>query len=447
MESLGRYPLSIILFYLPEYDGTSFMLTKKRYATQLLPLFRIKDSSFDSLQVLSSSANGSAPRKHMHKFVVCPVNDATVLLARLNTRKLCRRKRPRESVGYTTTELARLEWSNPSHIQQFPADQTLLRFLTKQTNDFSGRGITLLASYPRSGNSLLRSLLERTTGIVTGSDTRPDRNLSRELAEQHNLVGEGVVQNVAFVKTHWPERQGAMPVTARRAILLVRNPYDAIDSYWNMNATKSHVKTVTDEVYERFRDKFEALAENEIKIWNRFNRYWLNDVDIPVLLIRFEDLIQDPAKELTKILQFTLCVSVLSHFWQDRIQHVTGTSIEQLGSYQPRSAGGHASIGKSLRKSRYSEKLLRLFHEASENAMSDSNLLSELGYEFISGDFTNGDLDLKQSAFLRANSSEDLIVNEGMLVRPISCLFGRALTAWRHSITDGDKSPLPTASR
>jgi hypothetical protein len=49
---------------------------------------------------------------------------------------------------------------------------------------------TVLVSYPRSGNSLLRTLLERTTGVVTGSDTRPDRALSKELAEMHNLVGE-----------------------------------------------------------------------------------------------------------------------------------------------------------------------------------------------------------------------------------------------------------------
>jgi len=45
---------------------------------------------------------------------------------------------------------------------------------------FSGcKGVVLLASYPRSGNTLLRTLIERTTSIVTGSDTRPDRTLSR----------------------------------------------------------------------------------------------------------------------------------------------------------------------------------------------------------------------------------------------------------------------------
>jgi hypothetical protein len=37
-----------------------------------------------------------------------------------------------------------------------------------------GSGPTIvLASYPRSGNSLLRKVLEHITGVITGSDTRP----------------------------------------------------------------------------------------------------------------------------------------------------------------------------------------------------------------------------------------------------------------------------------
>jgi hypothetical protein len=34
----------------------------------------------------------------------------------------------------------------------------------------------------RCGNTLLRRLMEQVTGIITGSDTRPDRTLSRSLA-------------------------------------------------------------------------------------------------------------------------------------------------------------------------------------------------------------------------------------------------------------------------
>lgn len=46
----------------------------------------------------------------------------------------------------------------------------------------------LLVSYPRSGNSLLRGIIETMTGVVTGSDTRPDRPLSRALLRCGFLV-------------------------------------------------------------------------------------------------------------------------------------------------------------------------------------------------------------------------------------------------------------------
>ena len=50
----------------------------------------------------------------------------------------------------------------------------------------------LQASYPRSGNSYLRKLLELHTGIITGSDSRTNRVLSSALLEC-GFKGEGDV--------------------------------------------------------------------------------------------------------------------------------------------------------------------------------------------------------------------------------------------------------------
>jgi len=87
-----------------------------------------------------------------------------------------------------------------------------------------------LVSYPRSGNSLLRACLESVTGFLTGSDSRPDRPLSNALLAG-GLEGEGVVdERVCVVKSHWPERRGWKEFSVKRVALLVRNPYDAIDS-------------------------------------------------------------------------------------------------------------------------------------------------------------------------------------------------------------------------
>lgn len=112
-----------------------------------------------------------------------------------------------------------------------------------------------LVSYPRSGNSMLRGMLEQHYGIYTGSDTRPDRTLSRALRDQWGMAGEGVVDQrlVHVVKSHWPERRGWCPVKADRAILVVRNPFDAMDSYFNMCLTNTHHLSLTEKVYKQFR--------------------------------------------------------------------------------------------------------------------------------------------------------------------------------------------------
>ena len=56
----------------------------------------------------------------------------------------------------------------------------MARFLSAGERELLG-GAVVLASYPRSGNSLFRDVCERITGVVTGSDVRPDRALSRAL--------------------------------------------------------------------------------------------------------------------------------------------------------------------------------------------------------------------------------------------------------------------------
>jgi hypothetical protein len=80
------------------------------------------------------------------------------------------------------------------------------RFLSKYSNHHK----VLLASYPRSGNSFVRQLLELETGIITGSDSRPNRTLASQLL-QCGYRGEGITDNsVWVVKTHYPERLGCV---------------------------------------------------------------------------------------------------------------------------------------------------------------------------------------------------------------------------------------------
>ena len=549
MEKIGFYPLTIILSYLTEQDGVLFLITKRKFASQILPLFLVGgetgnqpandatqncdkneiDSTVNrNLDVndVTSQEHGTRNRKH-YQFKVSPVQDPNMLLDRLNTRRLYQRQRRvhRTSSSTSTTqiayivkshqtvsEMANAEWQqqahghvSPSHQWLYPPELELLRFKSISNNNISNhtgrvfqdlfqsqkntdQNITLLVSYPRSGNTLLRTLLERTTGYVTGSDTRPDRGLSKELAEQHNLVGEGIIASnrVVYVKTHYPERLGHQIFKGQSAILVVRNPYDAIDSYWNMNATKSHTKSLTPEMYDKYSGMWSGLVQNEIHIWNKFLDFWLNDdCPIPVLVIRFEDLIRNPARELQRILEFTIQqnnadnkkndhvgqaqqdyyktgTQQLSEYWMSRIQHccnAAGTP-EKLGSYQPRSAtSGVTSIGKTLRTGQYTNEMLDYIYQVC--ALNyPTNYLRRFGYDIPTQNFPNNfispqdDNDVSEPSFTlkRPSCSNDnftsfLRVNDGIPIRPVDCIYGRRLQQWRHSETNNDRDPLPTIGK
>lgn len=66
-----------------------------------------------------------------------------------------------------------------------------VRYL-KDMSDEIDQETCILASYPRSGNTLLRAYLEKMMGLVTGSDCDIDKKLNKELL-QMGLQGEGLV--------------------------------------------------------------------------------------------------------------------------------------------------------------------------------------------------------------------------------------------------------------
>ena len=448
LNSLGRYPLSVVLSFLTETEGTSVLITNRRHVRQVLPLF---------LLPLRMQTLG---RKKRHRFQVIPVQDPETLLDRLNSRRLRQRCRQRRTDvqplpapymhNKSTSELSMLEWKSQTPLR--PVNMELLRFLDNTEDDWGG--VTLLASYPRSGNTLLRTLLERVTGVVTGADTRPDRPLSKALAVQHNLVGEGVTKRVRVVKTHYPERQGYPIHEGHRAIMLVRNPYDAIDSYWNFNLTNTHTETVTDEVYARFSEMFDNLAVNELGTWLRFHFFWWRRVDIPVLWVRFEDLVLNTEHEMGRIVCFLTGQSVLTDFWKARIRHAcaqNGTSTTAtLGSYRPRSAtGGKQSIGKSLH--RYSSALLEKFQQVEQQyeSIEGTTLRRYFGYDLESG-FPNNFVEHRSPLICqdaRGGSKLPMTVNVGPMIRPADDPYGRAMRQWRHSHTNNDANPFPTVSK
>ena len=161
----------------------------------------------------------------------------------------------------------------------------------------------VLASYPRSGNSMLRKLLEEITGIHTGSDTRPKRAMS-EMLRGYGLQGESdVTKKTWVVKSHFPERHGWMKFPVKRGILLVRHPINAIDSYFNMQLSANHEMSLDESQYERFADIWNEHVLTEAKVWADFHEYWMQQ-KIPLLTVRYEDLLIHRERELERIFRF-----------------------------------------------------------------------------------------------------------------------------------------------
>jgi hypothetical protein len=175
------------------------------------------------------------------------------------------------------------------------------------------RGGIVLVSYPRSGNSYLRQLLELRSNIYTGSDNVPNRKLALDLLIS-GYHGEGVANDpsVWITKSHYPERQGYVPIHAKAVVLVVRNPFDAMASYFHMGMTNSHNRTLAPEAMKLLTGVYDDFLKNEVKTWNNFHYYWLrrrqtcvradgSDSDggnggggrahtVPVYLVRYEDL-------------------------------------------------------------------------------------------------------------------------------------------------------------
>lgn len=119
--------------------------------------------------------------------------------------------------------------------------------------------------------------------------------------------GEGKIDHrVQVVKTHAPNRPGPAFV-ARKAVVLVRNPFDALYSWWKFRASGSHAeKGGADKQVDvtRYAEAWAMFAEYEFEIWLRFHRYWLQDVGAhtPMLVLPYEALLGEHRDAMLQVL-------------------------------------------------------------------------------------------------------------------------------------------------
>jgi hypothetical protein len=151
------------------------------------------------------------------------------------------------------------------------------------------------------------------------------------------------------------------------------------------------------------------MALKEILVWRDFHEFWLNS-NIPLLVIRYEDLIRWTDKVISKVLKFVLEINDMK-FFEERIDRcIREEQIEKLGSYKPRSGG----IGKSLTKGVYSPELLQQINVGILETMA------KFGYdEMFVPDPSQWKLEpLDQlGVYIPGTRKEPLVINQKGLVR------------------------------
>ncbi|HUE87972.1 MAG TPA: sulfotransferase domain-containing protein [Vicinamibacterales bacterium] len=164
-----------------------------------------------------------------------------------------------------------------------------------------GKQRVALASFPRSGNTWLRFMLEAATGELTG-------NASDREARVLHRAKDGLV-----IKTH---RRDSYRYT--HAIHLVRSPFDVADSFFDWKRSLGWTGKHGEESWDEF-------VRRIIPLWTLHTRHWL-DTRTPTFLIRYEDCLREPAP------QFRALLAWLDRPVSDETLHaaIDATSFEQL---------------------------------------------------------------------------------------------------------------------
>jgi len=165
--------------------------------------------------------------------------------------------------------------------------------------------VIALSSYPRSGNSLIRLLLEKVTAIWSGSIYHDSRLVAEGWKGEDHYKREEVI----FVKTHDPffPKFSKDDFHYGKILHIVRNPFDSIDSYFNLEITKTHNQTLdSSSLRTDYARKWFKFVKEQSQEWKKHFEYWNQKQKLyPYLLIKYEDLWVDPRLQLEKIINWT----------------------------------------------------------------------------------------------------------------------------------------------
>jgi len=194
------------------------------------------------------------------------------------------------------------------------------------------RGLVILASYPKSGNTWVRALI---SGLVRSSSEIcldslegkivshahplvcpfPPSNMTLAEADHWHadacLAISDPVAKFSLLKTHTtlrkdPREEWIFPRSqVLGAVHVVRHPFDVLPSLAN------HLSKSIPEALEYLLKKDTAMGGRKGRLrefwgsWSQHTRSWMMDIPpFPILRVRYEDLKTDTVEELRRVAEF-----------------------------------------------------------------------------------------------------------------------------------------------
>lgn len=166
-----------------------------------------------------------------------------------------------------------------------------------------------ICSFPRSGNSFLRRLMETCSGIATGSSISLHTATGLQV---QGLMGEGIQDNRVWgVKGHHPAQQpNVTPFTSKKIVCIVRNPIDTFISFASLCNTLSHTSKPDFNYHEQDPNWWDwwvrQNAEKHAKYIQTLIQHSCVEKKNPIYFVRYEDLVSNKEQELTNLFRFML---------------------------------------------------------------------------------------------------------------------------------------------
>eukprot|EP00471_Norrisiella_sphaerica_P000012 CAMPEP_0184478216 /NCGR_PEP_ID=MMETSP0113_2-20130426/299_1 /TAXON_ID=91329 /ORGANISM="Norrisiella sphaerica, Strain BC52" /LENGTH=310 /DNA_ID=CAMNT_0026855921 /DNA_START=144 /DNA_END=1076 /DNA_ORIENTATION=+ len=212
-----------------------------------------------------------------------------------------------------------------------PSDDVFVELLGNNTTEqlkpcmLDGQPIFrfVFPSVPRSGNTMMRELLERSTGISTSSvfpemtNKLSNRSLFYEppcgIIKDCDKVRQVRKGEPSLIKTHYPFHNPEFEIDTCLSgiVTTIREPVDeflATRYFYCFKRNSTFVSGKPSPETRKCRNLKGKGVEHFAQQWSMHHSYWdavSRNLGIPLLRVRFEDLLEKPAAVIKKVTEFT----------------------------------------------------------------------------------------------------------------------------------------------